>query len=157
MVRYLSLLVLAEVYDATEWVQNEQDQLKKMLADSKAQLTPLQAKIVINRARRLASEYENILEEEEYGYDADEYDYRVDFDQAEYELWKHAVRKQLTVELVYDSTTSGVSKRLVDPYRSSAPYVEGYCHTRKEVRKFRFDRVISITLTEKSFSKPKTT
>ena len=63
--------------------------------------------------------------------------------------------KRQTVKIKYDSTESGITERLVDPYKSRAPYGEGYCHNRKEVRKFRFDRVIDIKLTEKKFKKPK--
>ena len=72
-----------------------------------------------------------------------------------YEIWKKGAAKRQTVKIKYDSTASGVSERLVDPYKSSAPYGEGYCHSRKEVRKFRFDRVIDIELTDEKFKKPK--
>jgi len=59
------------------------------------------------------------------------------------------------VRLLYDSQSSGISERLVDPYKSDAPYGEGYCNTRRDVRKFRFDRVIDIQMTESTFVKKK--
>jgi len=79
----------------------------------------------------------------------------IDYNQKFYEIWKSAVVKRQTVKLKYDSSTSGVAERLVDPYKSSAPYGKGYCHKRKEVRKFRFDRIIDIEMTDKKFVKPK--
>jgi len=159
MYHHLSLLVLLEVYSVTEWVEEEYQQVEKILKSGETKLTLLQLKTVINRARRLSNKYERTIQvmlNEKYGYDYDDiFEYQIDFDQAHYEFWKQAVKKQQTVKLVYDSTTSGVSERLVDPYRSKAPYGEGYCHTRKEIRKFRFDRVIDIKMTESRFAKQK--
>jgi len=62
-------------------------------------------------------------------------------------------KKLRMTQLIMNSTTSGVSERLVDPYNSKAPYGEGYWHARKEVRKFRFDRAIDIEMTESGFVK----
>lgn len=70
-----------------------------------------------------------------------------------------AVLNQLTVELTYDSYSSGVvSKRLVDPYhmmfREGCWYLVSYCHTREQIRIFRIDRIKELTVTEKRFEPP---
>jgi len=93
---------------------------------------------------------------EEYDYGEDDFvKPHITYDNKHYEIWTNAVRKRLTARMTYDSATSGMSERLIDPYQTSAPYGQGYCHLRKEVRKFRFDRIIDIELTNKTFIKPK--
>ncbi|MDO8668644.1 MAG: WYL domain-containing protein [bacterium] len=170
MHEYLAGRLLQEVFRVTGWVKEDAGTIDELLEEAKNKLTDYQIKIVENRARRMKNEYgEWQLETsrkqhwDELGDDDEDYDYGdddfikfdVDYNYKFYEIWKLAVAKRQTVKLKYDSTTSGVSDRLVDPYKSSAPYGEGYCHKRKEVRKFRFDRVIDIEMTDKKFEKPK--
>ena len=171
MHQYLAWRLFQEMYGATEWFGKESGHINQYAKESGKNITEAQGKVVENRVRRLGDEYEEAILEKlkdrhwhEFGGDDDEWDEDGDFDfirpsvsykQGDYELWKSAVLKRLTVKLVYDSATSGISERLVDPYASGAPYGEGYCHKRKEVRKFRFDRVIDIQLTGKKFVKPK--
>lgn len=164
MHQHLAWRLFQKVYGATEWFQDESARIKQYAAESGKGITETQRKVVENRVRRLNDEYEEAALEtfkDDYGNEWDEdgdYEFirpSVSYDQEHYELWKSAVFKRLTVRMVYDSATSGISERLVDPYASGAPYGEGYCHKRKEVRKFRFDRVIDIELTAQKFTKPK--
>ncbi len=160
MYQCLSLLLLLEMYQECEWVRQEKASISQTLKAVQEELSSAQINLVMNRARRLADEYErSVLEElqERYGYDDSDdeewFEQTVNYNFQHYEIWKQAVRKKLTVTLTYDSSTSGITERLVDPYSSRVPYGEGYCHSRKEVRKFRFDRVIDIELTSKKFIK----
>jgi len=170
MLGYLAWRLLREVFGATGWAKEEAGTIDELVEEVRNKLADDQIKIVENRALQMSNEYgEQKLEElreqhwDELGDDNEDYDYGnddfikfdVDYNRKFYEIWKSAVAKRQTVKLKYDSTTSGVADRLVDPYKSSAPYGEGYCHKRKEVRKFRFDRVIDIEMTDKKFEKPK--
>lgn len=170
MYEYLAWRLFREMYGAMEWAKEEADEIDGFVKEAGIVLTDDEIKLVDNRARRMKNEYgEQKLEElreqhwDELGDDDEDYDYGnddfikfdIDYNAKFYEIWKSAVAKRQTVKLKYDSSTSGISDRLVDPYKSSAPYGEGYCHKRKEVRKFRFDRVIDIEMTDKKFEKPK--
>ncbi len=168
MYQYLSWCLFKKIYGATEWYEKEANRIKRLAEKSSAGLINDQCKIVENRALRLGNEYgewslgnyEKMYRDD---YCDDDYDYGednfrcapVDYNNEFYNIWKDALRRKLSVKIVYDSTTSGISERLVDPYKSSAPYGEGYCHNRGEVRKFRFDRIIDIKMTDKQFIKPK--
>lgn len=163
MYHYLAWRVFQEVYGEVDWCQEEEKTIAGLAEEAGWKLTDEETQIVENRVRRIKNEYEELMTEnlrEEYGYEHDDGDEDfffapVNYNEKFYEIWKQGVAKRQTVKLKYDSTTSGISERLVDPYKSSAPYGEGYCHSRKEVRKFRFDRVIDIKLTERKFKKPK--
>lgn len=163
MYQYLAWRLLQEIYGEVEWCQEEEKIIAGLAEEASWKLTDEETQIVENRARRINNEYEeqvteNLREEFEPEFDDGEDDFffaPIDYNEKFYEIWKQGVAKRQTVKLKYDSTTSGISERLVDPYKSAAPYGEGYCHNRKEVRKFRFDRVIDIKLTEKKFKKPK--
>jgi len=168
MYQFLSWCLFKKVYGTTEWHEQEEKRIKQLAEKSGSAITDSQRKIIENRALRLGNEYNEWMLEsyqkiygEDWCDDGDDYgedefrrapiDYYIEY----YEIWKDAVRKKLSVKIIYDSTTSGVSERLVDPYKSSAPYGDGYCHNRREIRKFRFDRIIDIKMTDKKFVKPK--
>lgn len=166
MYRYLSWCLFKNVFGTTEWYENEDKKIKILTEESKYKLTETERRLVENRALRLSNDYQAwSLEKFDQMYgngivydDEDEGHFwraPVEFDNEIYEIWKNAVRQRQTVKITYDSISSGVSERLVDPYKSSAPYGEGYCHNRQEKRKFRFDRVIDIQMTDKKFIKPK--
>ena len=168
MYQHLSWCLFKKVYGSIEWYEQEGKRIGALMVKWSVLLTDSQCKIVQNRALRLGNDYADwALEsyERKYGQDSGDIDYdygeddfrraSVDYNIEYYEIWKDAVRKKLSVKIIYDSTTSGVSERLVDPYKSSAPYGEGYCHNRHESRKFRFDRIIDIKMTDKRFIKPK--
>ncbi len=67
--------------------------------------------------------------------------------------------EQRSLEIEYDSVSSGLGKRLVDPYfivfRSRAFYFVAWCHRRKDFRTFRLDRLRSATVTDQRFSRQK--
>jgi len=161
MYHYLALRLFQETYGEVEWCQEEEKIIAGLAEEASWKLTDEETQIVENRVRRINNEYEELKTEslrEEYDYDDGEDDFfftPIDYNEKFYEIWKQGVAKRQTVKIKYDSSESGVTERLVDPYRSRAPYGEGYCHNRKEVRKFRFDRVIDIKFTGKKFKKPK--
>lgn len=167
MYHYLTWCLFAAMYAAIEWHEQEKNRITLLKEEAAKNLTVTERSIIENRALRLSNGYDKqkletlekmywyeLHEREEnydYGYD-DFVKAPIDFNRAFYDLWTHAVRKKITVKITYDSTTSGISERLVDPYRTRSPYGEGYCHNRKEVRKFRFDRIIGIEITNKRFT-----
>jgi len=170
MHQYLAERLSREVFGATEWAKEEVGAIDELLEEAKNKLSDDQIKLVENRVLRMNNEYgewqletlrkqhwdELEGDDENYDYGNDDFiKFDIDYNQKFYEIWKSAVVKWQTVKLKYDSSTSGVAERLVDPYKSSAPYGKGYCHKRKEVRKFRFDRIIDIEMTDKKFVKPK--
>jgi hypothetical protein len=166
MYQYLSWCLFEKVYGTTEWYENEEERIRRLLKKSGSELSIDQCKIVENRALRLGNEYNEWSLEHfnsRYGYDLDDINYGEDdfrrapinYDNNVYLAWTDAVRRKHTVKMTYDSTTSGISERFIDPYKTSAPYGEGYCHNHKEVRKFRFDRIINIELTKNTFIKPR--
>lgn len=149
MYEYLAWILFRKVYGSVEWVEEEADEIDQLMLAAKNKLTEEQIKIVENRARRIENDYKEwAFDDLGNIYDDDEFDGfnrpHIYFNEEFYDIWKQGVVKRLTVKMTYDSTTSGLSERLVDPYVSSAPYVEGYCHKAKEARKFRMDRVIDI-------------
>lgn len=75
------------------------------------------------------------------------------------ELLRKAVGERRRVSLVYRSASRPEPQaREIDPYalvhRWGWWYVVGYCHLREEVRSFRVDRVVSLTLTGEAFPAP---
>ena len=68
-----------------------------------------------------------------------------------------AAAQYITVDLAYDSVTSGETQRKVDPYfvvfRGRAFYFVGFCHMRQDYRTFRVDRIVAVALTKDRFVK----
>lgn len=67
-----------------------------------------------------------------------------------------AILEKRTLRVRYDSYSSQkISDRLLDPYhmifRGGCWYVVGHCHTRKEIRIFRVDRIVGLELTSQKF------
>ncbi len=76
------------------------------------------------------------------------------------EIWhklEDACRRRKTVYMnYYTAGRNAYSDRKLDPYllhiyRGTNPYVIGYCHTRKEVRWFRVDRIQRLEIQEEEF------
>ncbi len=61
-------------------------------------------------------------------------------------------RKVACIE--YYSPDAGVSKRNVDIYARNARYIVGFCRLRKNIRKFRISRIVSIKVLEEIFETP---
>lgn len=159
---YLAILTLKEAFGSfTEWPQEEENLINQLIEKSKENLTPNEIKIVQYRLRKIKNDYwENALYnlEKMYWHELHDDDYlipTIEYDEDTYAIWTKAVRERKSVQIQYDSTTSGLTKRIVDPYKTKSPYGEGYCHLRKSVRKFRFDRIIDIFLTDNKFTKQK--
>ena len=73
-----------------------------------------------------------------------------------YCILKKAVEQLKTVEINYfNMDDAEFKKRKIDAYYTSARYTIGYCHLRKEMRKFRTSRIASAKLTDQSYSVPK--
>ncbi|WP_460194447.1 helix-turn-helix transcriptional regulator [Thermosynechococcus sp. FA-CM-4201] len=58
----------------------------------------------------------------------------------------------------YTASRNAESERIVDPYllhiyRATNPYLIGYCHTRKEIRWFRVDRIKVLQILEQTFER----
>lgn len=94
---------------------------------------------------------EHLIVSEENNYQKRE---SIEWNPEHHRLWTMAAQRRQTVKIVYKSTTSGLTERLVDPYQTKSPYIYGYCHMRQSVRQFRLDRIHSIELTDQHFTKP---
>ena len=72
-----------------------------------------------------------------------------------YSKIKKAFSNRETVEINYFNMESGeFKKRKVDIYPISSKYILGYCHLRKDMRKFRISRISSARLTDNFYSIP---
>lgn len=69
-----------------------------------------------------------------------------------------AIQQERQIELHYEAFDGEVSIRAVDPYglvyRVGRWYMVGYCHLRQDLRTFRLDRTLEVTLLEGKFSRP---
>lgn len=73
-----------------------------------------------------------------------------------YSILKSALEQLRTVEISYFNMDSAeFIKRNIDVYYTSAKYTIGYCHLRKEMRKFRTSRISSAKLTGGVYKIPK--
>ena len=74
-----------------------------------------------------------------------------------YHTLENAVTTCQSIKLTYESINSGISDRIVDPYfiiyRNQAFYFVGYCHTRKDFRTFRINRIKKIQVLDDIFYK----
>jgi predicted DNA-binding transcriptional regulator YafY len=75
------------------------------------------------------------------------------------EKLRRATRERRRVQLVYRSRTPAeTTRRAVDPYALVHGwgwwYFIGYCHLRQAVRSFRVDRIVDLTLLDKTFDVP---
>ncbi|GAB1262755.1 helix-turn-helix transcriptional regulator [Aurantivibrio plasticivorans] len=70
----------------------------------------------------------------------------------------NAAQYRESVELLYQSKQGDSTQRIIDPYglvyRFHRWYVCGFCHLRQELRTFRIDRILNVTLLEQSFERP---
>ncbi len=72
-----------------------------------------------------------------------------------YSIIEKGIRESRLIDLNYDSIESGVTRREIEPYFlifiERAFYFVGFCHRRRQLRTFRLDRVIDVSLTDKIF------
>lgn len=78
-----------------------------------------------------------------------------EIDNKVYSVIEKAFSQLKTIEIEYFNMESAeFSKRKLDVYYKSRRYVIGYCHLRKEIRKFRTSRISSAKLTNNNFKIP---
>jgi len=72
-----------------------------------------------------------------------------------YATIEQGIRESKIVRLRYNSIESGISEREIEPYFmifiERAFYFVGYCYLRGEMRTFRIDRILKVSLTDKIF------
>lgn len=72
-----------------------------------------------------------------------------------YATIEEGIQENKIIRLKYNSIESGISEREIEPYFmifiERAFYFVGYCYLRNEMRTFRVDRVLKVSLTEKHF------
>ncbi|MDD2935490.1 MAG: WYL domain-containing protein [Candidatus Pacebacteria bacterium] len=152
-VEYLALKLLEEVGYTAGCDKEISEILDDKLKNLSSNLTDKEKSVVENKLFEFIEDYKSEMcfeTEEDNHYDHEP----IYFDEKIRDLWCSAVRNKQIVEIIYNSTTSGETKRLVDPYKTRSPFCEGFCHLRNEVRKFRFDRFVDIKITDKNFIKP---
>lgn len=162
MYRLFAFMILQDVFGSCDsWSPSEAQIIKKQIDKYKSRLSQHQLNLVKFRVRKAKNNYKtNLLDHfqniywKEIGSGEEMYP-SVDYDQHIYNIWTKCVRLRKSIKMQYESTTSGITTRIVDPYKTKTPYGIGYCHTNHEERKFRFDRIIEISLTDNSFIKPK--
>ena len=78
-----------------------------------------------------------------------------EIDDSVYRKIEDAFNNKKTVEIEYfDMSTAETIKREIDVYYKTKKYVIGYCHLRKDMRKFRTSRIVSAKLTGKWYVIP---
>lgn len=69
-----------------------------------------------------------------------------------------AAREQHQVRMRYQSWGGDASERGFDPYgivfNEGFWYTTGYCHLRNDIRTFRLDRILELSLTDQAFERP---
>ncbi len=81
--------------------------------------------------------------------------YNNNIDANVYSKLKNAFGQLKTVEIEYFNMESAeFRKRKLDIYYTSAKYTIGYCHLRKEIRKFRTSRIASAKITDSKYKMP---
>jgi len=79
-----------------------------------------------------------------------------EIDERVYSIIEKAFNQLKTVEIKYFNMESAeFSKRKIDIYYKSRRYTIGYCHLRKDIRKFRTSRISSAKITNETYQIPK--
>ncbi len=82
--------------------------------------------------------------------------YNNDVDEKAYAVLEKAFEQLKRVEIEYFNMESAeFVKREIDVYYKSRKYIIGYCHFRKDIRKFRTSRIASAKLTKEKYKIPK--
>ena len=73
-----------------------------------------------------------------------------------YSVLERAFEQLMTVEIEYfNMESTEFRKRRIDIYYKSRKYTIGYCHLRKDIRKFRTSRIASAKITDSHYKIPK--
>ena len=79
-----------------------------------------------------------------------------EIDSKVYSVIEKAFSQLKSIEIKYFNMEGAeFSKRKLDIYYKSSKYVIGYCHLRKDIRKFRTSRIASAKLTNETYRIPK--
>ncbi|GEM_PF-6785496 len=155
MTIHTALLLLQEIIEQTEGEAGV-GELRQMIARSAMGLPHEDRYAASVRAHELLEMYVDILvqpsgiDDVHSGYDWEP----VYYDERLAQVWREGVRQRKSVLMKYRSEKPETTERLVDPWATSTPYGIGWCHLRGASRKFRFDRISNIELTDQSFEKP---
>jgi hypothetical protein len=162
MYRLFAFMTLSDIFGSCHsWNPLEAQIIKDQIDKYKTCLRSHQLNLVKFRVRKAKNNYKiSLLDHFQNIYwkeieNGEEMYPSVEYDQNTYDIWTQAVKRRVSIKMQYDSVTSGITTRIVDPHKTKTPYGIGFCHTKKEERKFRFDRIIEITLTNDKFIKPK--
>lgn len=78
------------------------------------------------------------------------------YDNYKFELLKTAAIQHRVVEMIYQSSTSGKTKRSVWPlkltYKSKEWYLKAFCLEKQDFRIFKFNRILDLKLLESTFT-----
>ena len=132
MYQYFGLIFIQDILNDCSIHRDEQQvyDISQEILSLEHELSSSEILVATAKAIKIKNEYDDVIHaefeedydsERGYGFEAIEYNDEL------YELWKKAVKLKRVVKLFYNSISSGMSTRLVDPYKSSAPYGEGYC------------------------------
>ena len=154
---HIALLILQEIVSEVDDCDVDLVELRKALARSAMSITHKQRQRADCIANDLLGQYREyfFLEQECGCEDHDWYNYEpIEYDERVAEIWRTGVRQRASVRIKYQSQKTETTNRVVDPWLTSSPYSVGFCHLRNAARKFRFDRIMEIELTDKTFEKP---
>lgn len=140
---YLEDIVVAPGYHG----EDNTDEIYELV--SKKELGTLMKKIKAVMGKTALSKSENVFIEAKYG------DWNRTPDEDVMEKIEEGMNSKRTASMEYFSPDSGISKRNLDIYAKNARYTVGFCHLRKEIRKFRNSRIMSIKLLNGKFKVPK--
>ncbi len=149
---YLSVLITRRIVGELGEPASMLDILEKYADECGTKLNIRMRREADEDSLSILSAYTDIIEAE-YHHKIENQDYRdsrgwekVEYDPQIKEMWKHAIKNHLQLSMVYVSETSGKTKRVAEPIKTSGPYGEAYCFLRQEERMFRFDRVLEMEL-----------
>jgi len=120
--------------------------------------TPIGKKTIVGMLRKIHGQ---IPEEDSEEMDRDflrrkYHPFNNNLDYNTYAALKKALSRLRTVEMEYFNAESAqFKKRKVDVYYTSSKYTIGYCHLRKDMRKFRTDKIRSVKMTSSTYRIPK--
>src|SRR3989344_5019386 len=119
--------------------------------------TPIKKKII----KSILEKINNLLpEEQRVEIDKDflrkkYHTFNNEVDERVYSVIEKAFSQLKTIEITYfNMESANFSKRELDIYYKSRKYTIGYCHLRKDIRKFRTSRIASAKLTSDHYKIP---
>ena len=119
--------------------------------------TPIKKKVIksiLSKISKLLPEKQRIEIDKDY-LRKKYHTFNNEVDKKVYSVIEKAFSQLQTVEITYFNMGSGdFNKRKLDIYYKSRKYTIGYCHLRKDIRKFRTSRIASAKLTNETYKIP---